>query len=55
MKHAAINNEVFHLWWHPENFSPDVTNNLKMLEQILIYYKYLNEEYGFQSFRMCDF
>jgi peptidoglycan/xylan/chitin deacetylase (PgdA/CDA1 family) len=55
MKYAATRNEVFHLWWHPHNFSSDLEANLHMLEQILSYYKVLHDTYGFESSTMSDF
>jgi peptidoglycan/xylan/chitin deacetylase (PgdA/CDA1 family) len=49
MLHAAKNNEVFHLWWHPHNFGLNVKENLAFLEHILRYYQQLHNQYGMQS------
>lgn len=43
---------IFHLWWHPHNFGSDIKQNFFFLEQILMHYKKLNEQYGFQSLTM---
>ena len=49
MKYAAKHNKIFHIWWHPHNFGADTEKNLKTLEEMLKYYKTLQEEYGMQS------
>ena len=54
MKHAAKNGLVYHLWWHPHNFGNDVKTNMKMLGQILCYYKELNRKYGMLSLNMDE-
>ncbi|MCS6823304.1 MAG: polysaccharide deacetylase family protein [Cytophagaceae bacterium] len=55
MLHAARNNQVFHLWWHPHNFGAHTEKNISMLEELLIYYCQLNKQYGFISSNMGDF
>jgi polysaccharide deacetylase len=55
MRHAARNNEVFHLWWHPHNFGSNMNENISRLESILTYRTYLNKKYGFKSKNMSDF
>lgn len=54
MLHAARNNEIFHLWWHPHNFGLHISENLKALEDILKYYKELNHRYNMQSRNMSE-
>ncbi len=52
MTHAAKNNLVYHLWWHPHNFGRNTQENIKMLDSILKHYSFLNEKYGFESITM---
>ncbi|HTD93461.1 MAG TPA: polysaccharide deacetylase family protein [Chitinophagaceae bacterium] len=52
MRHAAIHHKLFHLWWHPHNFGANLPQNLHFLEQVLAYYRQLNERYGFHSITM---
>lgn len=52
MSYAAYNNQVFHLWWHPHNFSVNMNENLNMLEKILKHYQTLNSKYNMQSMTM---
>ncbi len=54
MKHAAKNNEMFHLWWHPHNFGAQIDQNFKNLERIFIAYKELNLKYQFESITMTE-
>lgn len=54
MEHAARQNEVFHLWWHPHNFGENTTANFNFLEMILEKYKALNAQYGFESLNMSE-
>lgn len=55
MTHAAQNNLVYHLWWHPHNFGQDLVENIKLLEKILMHYEILNKKYGFYSVTMESF
>jgi peptidoglycan/xylan/chitin deacetylase (PgdA/CDA1 family) len=50
MEHAARNNMVYHLWWHPENFGCDLARNLAFLEEILTHHRAL----GLQSMNMRE-
>ncbi|MEJ6518158.1 polysaccharide deacetylase family protein [Shewanella bicestrii] len=52
MTHAAKNNELFHLWWHPHNFGAETSKNLDMLREILDHYQYLNKNFGMRSLNM---
>lgn len=54
MTYAAKHGEVFHLWWHPHNFGMHREQMLKQLEEILSYYKFLNQKYGMQSMNMSE-
>ncbi|MEL6064541.1 MULTISPECIES: polysaccharide deacetylase family protein [unclassified Methylobacterium] len=55
MTHAARRGEVFHLWWHPENFGTDCAQNLRCLEVLLRHFASLRERYGMESLNMGDF
>lgn len=54
MTHAAKNNEIFHLWWHPHNFGVDREQNMAFLEKILQHYDTLHNDYDMQSFNMAE-
>jgi hypothetical protein len=54
MKHAALNGENFHLWWHPHNFGKNQENNLKNLEEILLYFQELQRNYTMLSLTMDE-
>jgi excinuclease ABC subunit A len=45
MTHAAKNNLVFHLWWHPHNFGINLENNMSFLLGIMQHYKKLENKY----------
>ena len=54
MRNAAINHQVFHIWWHPHNFGDHITENMNNLISLLEYYKELEAEYGFRSMNMGE-
>lgn len=54
MTHAAKNNLMYHLWWHPHNFGSNYGENIMFLEKILNHYEYLNLKYKFQSITMNE-
>jgi peptidoglycan/xylan/chitin deacetylase (PgdA/CDA1 family) len=54
MTHAAQQNEVFHLWWHPEDFGVQLTENMQRLEQVLEHYLNLKAKYGMVSQNMQE-
>jgi hypothetical protein len=54
MTHAAENNLMFHLWWHPHNFGINQLENFAFLEEILVHYRYLHEKYAFESYTMTE-
>lgn len=49
MTHAAMNGQLFHLWWHPHNFGKDIQKNLDFLRAILEHQHTLYKIYGFES------
>ena len=49
MTHAAKQNQVFHLWWHPHNFGQNTEENFQALEAIFRHYNKLNEKFNFKS------
>lgn len=52
IKRAAINKEIFHLWWHPHNFGINTNDNLDFLEDIFIYFNKMKKEHGMKSLNM---
>jgi hypothetical protein len=54
MTYAAQAGHIFHLWWHPEDFSSNVDDNLMFLEKILAKYDELRQLYGMQSLNMAE-
>ncbi len=54
MAYAAKNRRLFHLWWHPHNFGVKTEENLKFLEDILIFYKEMQRKYNMLSLSMKE-
>lgn len=54
MLHAAKNNLVFHLWWHPHNIGIKTDYHLQQLEEIFNYYDILKEKYSMKSMNMRE-
>jgi peptidoglycan/xylan/chitin deacetylase (PgdA/CDA1 family) len=54
MKLAASINEIYHLWWHPHNFGIDPQGTLKELQEILLYFSQLNDQFGMESKNMAQ-
>jgi peptidoglycan/xylan/chitin deacetylase (PgdA/CDA1 family) len=54
MKHAAVNGQNFHLWWHPHNFGKNQEKNLKNLEELLLYFQELQKKYRMLSLTMDE-
>lgn len=52
MKRAAKRKEMFHLWWHPHNFSSNLDENISNLYKILNYQNKLNAKFGWPSKNM---
>lgn len=54
MTSAARNGQIFHLWWHPEDFSGNFKENLIFLKKLLIHFKKLQHLYGMRSLNMGE-
>jgi peptidoglycan/xylan/chitin deacetylase (PgdA/CDA1 family) len=54
MKHAAVNGQNFHLWWHPHNFGKNQEKNLKNLEELLLCFQELEQSYNMLSLTMDE-
>ncbi len=54
MSHAAENDLIYHLWWHPHNFGDDIDGNIVFLHQILHHFRQLREQYGMRSMSMAE-
>ncbi len=54
MTAAAINNEIYHLWWHPHNFGNNPVENIADLKEILDHYTFCKDKWGFQSATMQE-
>lgn len=55
MKHAAKHQRLYHLWWHPHNFGRHTERNLAGLEQLLQFYRSMQDQYNMTSCSMSDF
>ncbi|WP_127127390.1 polysaccharide deacetylase family protein [Pseudoflavitalea rhizosphaerae] len=55
MKQAALHNECYHLWWHPENFGEYTEENMKGLERLLQHYQRYAGQYGMISWNMGEY
>ena len=53
MKHAAERGEIFHLWWHPEDFATS-ERNLLFLRQVLQMFDTYRTQCGMISLSMAD-
>ena len=49
MRAAAITGGTFHLWWHPENFGKNLSENMSILVKVLDCFQELRERYGMES------
>jgi hypothetical protein len=54
METAATTGATFHLWWHPENFGRNLSENMIMLAKVLDQYRCLRDAYGMQSRAMHE-
>jgi peptidoglycan/xylan/chitin deacetylase (PgdA/CDA1 family) len=54
MRHAARRGRIFHLWWHPHNFSQYCSENFAVLERILDEFDGLAAVEGMRSLGMAD-
>ncbi len=51
---AAARGEIFHLWWHPEDFAINSDANLAFLRRILTYYDACRRQFGMLSLSMSE-
>jgi peptidoglycan/xylan/chitin deacetylase (PgdA/CDA1 family) len=54
MLKSAQTNTIYHLWWHPHNFTTNTDANFKQLESIFVYYQQLVKEHEYQSLNMNE-
>ncbi len=54
MQTAARQGRIFHLWWHPHNFSHNARENMAMLESLLDDFDELSRTDGMETLTMCD-
>ena len=54
MRVAALQDEVYHLWWHPHNMGRQLDRNLSQLDAVLAEFRRLQDTYGFVSANMHD-
>jgi len=52
---ASEKQELYHLWWHPHNFSANIEENMKSLEQILKEVKLYVDEGKLESHTMQEY
>lgn len=52
MDHAASNNEIFHLWWHPHNFGTSTAQNIGFLKKVLAHFVSLRNKHDFKTMNM---
>lgn len=54
MLYAAKHGLSYHLWWHPHNLGDHTDCLLHQLDEIMSYYRFLNQKYGMQSVNMKE-
>ncbi len=54
MTRAAKRAELYHLWFHPHNFSTNTGRNFDMLERILVHFDYLRDRYAMRTLTMAE-
>ena len=54
MTRASVQNEVYHLWWHPHNFGLHPKENMDGLIQILEHFQKLNQTNHMRSLHMKE-
>lgn len=52
VKLAALEDAIFHIWFHPHNFGVNMEQNLRVLEAILQEFSFARERYGMRSLSM---
>ena len=54
IKFAAKHGLIYQLWWHPHNFGKYIDENFKFLEQVLKFYRQLNQEEKIESQNLLE-
>ena len=54
LRDAARHGRIFHLWWHPHNFTPFPGPNMDLLRRVLDEFAVLSEAEGMRSLSMRD-
>ncbi len=54
MKYAAKHNRIYHICWHPHNFSDYIEKNFEQLEILLEEFDALRNKYGMCSYNMNE-
>lgn len=54
MYRAAKAGTLYHLWWHPHNFTGNKAIAFDQLEELLAYFKVLNAKFGFESLTLSE-
>lgn len=54
MTEAAVKGQIFHLWWHPEDFASEPERNLDFLNRALNVFERCRHEYEMGSLSMGD-
>jgi hypothetical protein len=54
LRQAARSGRIFHMWWHPHNFSQHRTENFSVLETVLNEFEKLAITEGMLSLSMRD-
>jgi peptidoglycan/xylan/chitin deacetylase (PgdA/CDA1 family) len=52
IKFAAMEDAIFHIWFHPHNFGIHLEENLKALEAVLQAFAFARDRYGMRSLSM---
>jgi hypothetical protein len=54
MQGAAVTGGTFHLWWHPENFGNNLSENMAILVKVLDLFQRLRDACGMESQAMQE-
>lgn len=54
LSYAAKNGQIYHLFWHPENFGVNLEENISFLKKILDHYIHLRDTYGMENLSMGE-
>ena len=54
MMYAAEQGEIFHLWFHPEDFALNSTENFQFLRSILQCFNDLRQRFAMRSLSMIE-